>query len=144
MRAQMDEGRLSELMNSIINIGQHTPAFVKVVDGRYRIFAGHRRYVALERLSRETMMCLLYGPDEKLDLETMVSENLDRDEVNAAEEALFYAQAMEERQLDEAGLCALVKREPHYIADRFRLLRQDELVFDAVLKNHIYFSVARE
>ncbi len=144
MRARMNEAKLTELMNSIVNIGQQLPAQVKLVDGRYQIVSGHRRFVALERLSRDKMMCLVYGPDEKLDVDAMVSENEDREEVNAAEQALFYAQLIDQRQLDEASLCALVKRTPDYIADRFRLLRNDELVFQAVLNDEITFSVARE
>src|SRR5882672_2862677 len=116
MRGKMNEEKLMQLMNSIVNIGQQLPAQVKLVDGRYQIASGHRRYIALQRLSRDTMMCLVYGHDEKLDLSAMVSENLDREDVNAAEEALFYAQVQEQHNFDEAGLCTFVKREPDYIA----------------------------
>lgn len=144
MRAKMDEGRLADLMNSIVNIGQQLPAQVKMVDGRYQIVSGHRRFIALQRLARDRMMCLVYGPDEKLDVEAMVSENEDREEVNAAEQALFYAQLMEQRGWGEEELCRGVKRTPDYIADRLRLLRQDEMVFQAVLNEDINFSVARE
>lgn len=144
MRAKMDDGKLVTLMNSIVNNGQHTPAFVKMVDGRYQIVSGHRRFVALQRLGRERMSCLVFGPDENCDENIKVSENEDREEVNAAEQALYYAQLLDQRGLDEAGLCALVKRAPDYIADRLRLLRQDEMVFQAVLNEEINFSVARE
>jgi ParB family chromosome partitioning protein len=144
MRAKMDDTKLAELMNSITNIGQQLPAQVKMVNGRYQIVSGHRRFIALGRMSRDTMMCLVYGPDEKLDVEAMVSENEDREEVNAAEQGLFYAQLMEQRSWGEEELCRAVKRTPDYIADRLRLLRQDPLVFQAVLNGDIPFSVARE
>jgi len=144
MRAKMDDAKLAELMNSIVNIGQQLPAQVKLVAGRYQIVSGHRRLVALEKLGRDRMMCLVYAPNEVLDVEAMVSENEDREEVNAAEQALFYAQLLEQRNWGEEELCRAVKRSPDYIADRLRLLRQDEMVFQAVLNEQINFSVARE
>jgi len=144
MRAKMDDAKLAELMNSIVNIGQQLPAQVKLIDGRYQIVSGHRRLVALEKLGRDKMMCLVYGPNEPLDVEAMVSENEDREEVNAAEQALFYAQLLDARGWGEEELCRAVKRSPDYIADRLRLLRQDEMVFQAVLEEQINFSVARE
>jgi|SRR5215471_1445440 len=144
MRAKMDDEGLTRLMNSIVNLGQHTPAHVKLANGRYEIITGHRRYVALQRLGRERMMCLVYGPEENADEALMVSENEDREAVNAAEQALFYAQLLDKHNLDEAGLCARVKRPADYIADRLRLLRKDSEVFTAVLEEKINFSVARE
>ena len=144
MRGRMDDGRLTELMNSIVNIGQQLPGQVKMVDGRYQIVSGHRRFIALQRLNRDTMMCLVYGPAEHLDVEAMVSENEDREEVNAAEQALFYAQLLEQRGWGEEELCRAVKRGPDYIADRLRLLRKDGAVFQAVLEDQISFAVARE
>ncbi len=144
MRARMNEAKLTELMNSIVNIGQRAPIEVKLVDGRYQINSGHRRFIAMQRLGRDRIMALVYGPEESCDVDAMVAENVDREDVNAAEEALFYAQVLEKYNLDEAGMCAKVKRSPDYIADRLRLLRQDELVFQAVLEEQINFAVARE
>lgn len=144
MRAQMDEGKLTELMNSIVQIGQQLPVQVREKDGRYEIITGHRRFIALHRLGRDNIMALVLKPGEDAGLAAMIAENSEREDVNRAEEAIWLAQILEKYNATEDQLCALVKRSPDYVADSFRLLRLDSHVFRAVLDNKINFSVARE
>lgn len=144
MRSTMDEEKLTSLMNSIVTIGQRYPAEVIERDGRYEIRTGHRRYVALERLGRETMMCLVLAPGEDHGAAIMIAENLEREDVNRAEEAVWFAQLMDKHGWDADELVKRTKRSEGYISDSFRLLRQDSEVFNAVLQNRINFSVARE
>lgn len=64
--------------------------------------------------------------------------------MNPAEEAVFIAQLIDKRHLDEAGICKLLHRTPNYIADRLRLLRNDMKVFEALRAGQINYATARE
>jgi ParB family chromosome partitioning protein len=144
MRDVMDEEKLTSLMTSIAAIGQRYPGEVIERDGRYEIRTGHRRYVALQRLGRETMMVMVLKPEEDAGFAAMLAENSEREDINRAAEAVWMAQLVEKHGCTEEQLCALVKKGPDYVADNFRLLRNDERVFNAVLAREINFSVARE
>lgn len=144
MRATMNEENMLSLMNSIVQIGQQLPVQLREQNGRYQIITGHRRFIAMQKLGRETIMSLVLKPGEDMGLAAMIAENSEREEVNRAEEALWLAQICDEHNATEEQLCALVKRSPDYVADSFRLLRNDEQVFRAVLEGKINFSVARE
>lgn len=144
MRSQMDDAKLHELAANIRDVGLLQPIGIFARDGRYEIEFGHRRYLAVEKLGWPDIPALVFAPDELQNGAAMVAENTVREDVNSAEEAVFYAQLLERFGWDEATLCAKVKRSPDYIGDRLRLLRQDEQVFNAVLRDQINFSVARE
>lgn len=144
MRATMDEGKMRELMDSIAALGQQLPAQVKMVNGRYQIVTGHRRFMACQKLGVKDLLCMVYPKGHEPDAAAMLAENAVRENVNRAEEALWMAQLVEHHGFTEEMLCNKVQRGPDYIGDNFRLLRQDPLVFQAVLERAINFSVARE
>jgi ParB-like chromosome segregation protein Spo0J len=89
-------------------------------------------------------MALVMKPGEDQGPAAMIAENTEREDVNRAQEAIWMAQLVEQHGATEDSLCALVKKSPDYVGDNFRLLKTDELVFNAVLERKINFSVARE
>lgn len=144
MRSQMDDAKLHELAQDMRSQGLLQPIGIFPHDGRYEIEFGHRRFLAAEKLGWADIPALVFSRDELQNGAAMVAENTLREDVNAAEEAVFYAQLIERHGWDEPTLCAKVKKSPDYIGDRFRLLRNDPEVFNAVLADRINFSVARE
>jgi ParB/RepB/Spo0J family partition protein len=165
-RVAMDETKMNELMSSMASNGLLQPGGVKPlpptclqcngpekpscaknkhdITQRYEIVFGHRRYIAATRLHWTNCNFLVYTDKEIETGAAMLAENIEREEMTAAEEALLFAEHMEKYNLDEAGLVARFKKSPDYIGDRLRMLRQDEQVFKALLNKEINFSVARE
>lgn len=144
MRSQMDDAKLHELAQSMAAQGLLQPIGIFPSDGRYEIEFGHRRFLAAQQLGWPDIPALVFSPGELQNGAAMVAENTLREDVNAAEEALFYAQLLERYGWDESTLCDRVKRSPDYIGDRLRLLHQDESIFNAVLQERVNFSVGRE
>lgn len=144
VRATMDDGKLDELADSIRQIGLQLPIVVIRDNGRYRINTGHRRYVAHQRLGKHDIMCLVREPGEIEEVAAMVAENACREDVNPAEESIWLAQLVEQHGYTEEQLMQLTKHSADYIGDRFRLLRGDAAVFQAVQRGVISFAVARE
>jgi ParB family chromosome partitioning protein len=143
-RVAMDTGKMDELKDSMREIGLLQPILLRRVDGRYEIEAGHRRFLAAKALGWSEMHALVFKDDEIVAGAAMLAENIIREDMSAAEEAILFAEAQESLKLDEAGLVARFRRSSDYIADRLRLLRDDPQVFNAQLERKINFSVARE
>lgn len=144
MRAEMSEEGLADLVESMRELGLQQPINVRVRSDRYQIISGHRRFLAAQQLAWDKIMSLVWDTDERTSYAQMLAENSVREDVNAAEEALWYAQLMDKFHLDEPGLLALVKRSPNYVAERWKLLRGDGNVFNALRGRHITLAVARE
>ena len=143
-RVAMDDLKMSELMKSMSEIGLLNPITLKRLDLRYEIECGHRRFIAAKNLGWKEITALVYEPAELVEGASMLAENVFREDLSAAEEAVLFAEAQEKYQLDEAGLCARFHVTPDYLGDRMRLLRQDQEVFGALMRREINFSVARE
>jgi ParB family chromosome partitioning protein len=144
IRLTMNDEQLDDLAQSIAAIGLQNPITVIQNDGRYRIVTGHRRYIAHQKINRHDILCLVRQPGEIQEIASMVHENILREDVNPAEESIFYSRLVQECGYTEADLIALTHRSPEYIGDRFRLLRGDEVIFAAVQRGDITFSTARE
>src|SRR5438552_314337 len=144
MRFAMDEAKMNELVESMRQLGLLQPIGVVKEGERYRVEFGHRRYLAAARLKWNTIPVLLFNVEEIERGAAMLAENIEREDVTAAEEAIMFAEAKEKLQLDEEGLIQRFKKNRNYIADRLALLRNDELVFKALHERKINFSVARE
>jgi ParB/RepB/Spo0J family partition protein len=144
MREFMDEEKLEELKQSMSAIGLQQPIALVMRSERYEIVAGHRRFLCAQLLGWSAMMSLCYK-DGEIELHAArIAENAFREDVTAAEEAIYYAELIENLKLDEAGLCAMTKRKADYIADRLRLLRGDPEILEAIRQRKIVFAVGRE
>lgn len=166
MRASMDDGKLKELAESIADAGLQQPITVverkhkctcsELVEcdplsecptyagSRYEIVTGHRRFIAHQMLNRHEVLCIVRQPGEVEIAAAMIAENCCREDVNAAEEAIWMAQLVEQHGFTEEQLMKATRRSADYIGDRFRLLRGDPEVFKAVQAGHITHSTARE
>lgn len=144
IRESMDETKLRELQDSMAQLGLLQPILVVPREDRYEIVAGHRRWMAARELGWAEIPAIIYQSKGIACEAAKVHENAIREDVTAAEEAVYFNDLLETYKLDEAALCALVRRSPDYIADRLRLLRGGPEVFDALRARKISFAVARE
>jgi ParB family transcriptional regulator, chromosome partitioning protein len=143
-RVAMDDLKLAELMGSMKEIGLIQPVTL-IVDGpRYRLGPGHRRFTAAINLGWREITALVYQPEEYSEHAAMLAENRFREDMSAAEEAIWFAEVREKFSLDEDALCKHFNVTPDYLGDRLRLLRGDNEVFRHLLAREINFSVARE
>ena len=153
-RATMSESAMQELMQSLDDLGQIEPCTLEENNGRFEIITGHRRFLAIRELNRiyslrgdlrwTCLKALVYRPGETNVLGTRLHENIIREDLNPAEEAVLMRQAMEQGNLDLPGLCNLFKRREEYISGRFALLRGDPEIFNAVLEGKITLGAAHQ
>lgn len=143
-RTSMTDAGMQDLIESLRAIGQIEPVTVEDVDGAYKIVTGHRRLLAARSLGWTELAAMVYPFDQSRSAAMMLHENIVREDLNPAEEALYMAQVRERFDLDEEGLCKFFKRSAGYIGSRFALLRGDQNIFLALQRGEIRVGVAHE
>lgn len=145
MRQTFDEEGLMELADSIRKYGLLQPAGLRQRGDRYVIIFGHRRFVASTLAGKETMRSLIF-PEDVSDEEAMkAAENIEREDVNPADEAKYYAELLEKKcdgNIDR--LAGMTGRKIAYLESRLEFLRGDPDVLAAMAATGITMAVARE
>ena len=130
-RLQIDDARLEELTRSIKANGIIQPILVRRADSGYHIIAGERRWRAAQRagLLRVPVVVrdVAAADDEKV-LEIALIENIQREDLNAIEEATAYRRLADEFHLTQDAIAAAVGKDRSTVANMLRLLKlPDEL-----------------
>ena len=143
-RTNFDEGRLEELAQSIRSNGIIQPLLVRRMDGgRYQLVAGERRWRAAQRAGLMRVPAVIRQiPEDKM-LELALIENIQRQELNAIEEAHAYKRLIETLGLTQEMVAQRVGRDRSFITNYLRLLRLPEDVQNLVEQERISMGHAR-
>ena len=129
-RTMMNTARLDELAASIRANGVIQPIVVRKTAEGYRIIAGERRWRAAQKagLTRVPVVVKeVTGPDAQGRLLQMaLIENIQREDLNAIEEAKAYRRLADEFSLTQDAIAAAVGRDRATIANTLRLLKLPE------------------
>jgi ParB family chromosome partitioning protein len=122
-RQHIEETHLDELAQSIRSHGLIQPIVVRRADNRYEIVAGERRWRAAQRAGLLKVPIVVRSvPDEKL-LEVALIENIQRENLNAIEEAQAYRRLTDELGLSQEQVAAAVGKDRATVANYIRLLK---------------------
>lgn len=143
-RIQMTDAGMADLVESMRALGQIEPITLERHAQNYEVITGHRRFLAAKILEWHELKALVWPEGQADKLAMMLHENVVREALNPAEEAIFMKQAQEQLGLDEDGLTRLFKRNGDYIAKRLALLRGDRDIFLALQQGQIRLGVAHE
>src|SRR5918912_1127985 len=143
-RTRFDEAQIDELAQSIELNGLVQPILVRrITGGRYQIVAGERRWRAAQRAGLQLIPAVVREiPDEKM-LELALIENIQRQELNAIEEAQAYKRLIETLGLTQEAVAQRVGRDRTFITNYLRLLRLPEDIQQLVEDNKISMGHAR-
>ncbi len=123
-RTSFDEERLEQLAQSIKANGIIQPLLVRRLSSdRYQLVAGERRWRAAQRAGLHRVPCVVKEiPEDKM-LELALIENIQRQELNAIEEAHAYKRLIETLGLTQEMVAQRVGRDRTFITNYLRLLR---------------------
>ena len=128
-RLEFDESALEELKDSVKEFGVLQPLLVrKVAENRYELIAGERRLRAakLAGLTEVPVEVREYNNEEIAQIALI--ENIQRENLNAMEEAKAYERLMKEFSLTQETVAKKVGRSRSHIANFLRLLNLAEQV----------------
>jgi ParB/RepB/Spo0J family partition protein len=144
IRQDMDPVRFQELVDDVRTHGLEQPIIVTPVNGRYRVVAGWRRTLACRQAGLLEVPCVVKALDEAGELETMLRENLHREDPNPVEEGALFATMHEGLHLTVSGIAIAVGKSVSYVAARMAIAHGPEDVREALRAGEISLSVARE
>jgi len=122
-RTRSDDAHLEDLARSIRANGVVQPIVVRKRNGRYQIIAGERRWRATQRAGLRKIPAVVKDiPDDKL-LELALVENIQRQELNAIEEANAYRKLIDYVGLTQEMVAERVGKDRTLIATSIRLLK---------------------
>ena len=124
-REIFDKTKLEELTNSIKKNGIIQPIAVrpkKSEPGKYEIIAGERRWLAAQRAGLHELPVNILDLNDVETLEVAIVENIQRDDLNAIEEAKGYKRLFEEFKYDHESISKLMSKSRSHISNTLRLL----------------------
>ncbi len=126
-RKYFDDEKIDELAESIKEHGVITPILVtKSQNGFYSIIAGERRWRAAKKAGIKTIPAIIKELNKQEIFEISLIENLQRQDLNAVEEALGYKRLMEEFNLTQEQAALKVSKSRSAVANSLRLLNLDD------------------
>ncbi len=117
---------LAELVDSIKERGVIQPLIVRLVNGKYELIAGERRWRAAGEAGLETLPVIVREASNRDVLELALIENLQRADLNPIEEAEAYARLMKEFSLTQEQVAHQVGKGRVVVANAVRLLALPE------------------
>ena len=114
---------LKELADSIREQGIVQPLIVRERDGFFELIAGERRWRASQLLNLPEVPVIVREADDRAVLELALIENLQRENLNAIEEALGYSQLAEQFKLTQEEIAVKVGKSRAAVANATRLLK---------------------
>ena len=114
---------LNELADSIKEQGIVQPLIVRERNGQLELIAGERRWRAAQLLSLPDVPVIVREADDRVVLELALIENLQRENLNAIEEAQGYAQLIEAFRLTQEEVATKVGKSRAAVANALRLLK---------------------
>ena len=143
-RKRFDEDALSDLADSIRVHGIIQPLTVRrLATGYYQIIAGERRWRAAKAAGLQEVPAVIIEADDRKVMELGLIENLQREDLNPAEEARGYRTLMEEYGLTQEQVAQQMGKSRPAITNTLRLLALPEEVMALVEEGSLSAGHAR-
>ncbi len=137
-RRSFEPEKLKELSASIAEKGIIQPIIVRpLAEATYEIVAGERRWRAAKLAGLKDMPCLVRQMDDQQVLETALVENIQRQDLDAMEEAESFKKLMEDHAYTQEELAEKVGKSRSYIANAVRLLNLPPEVKEFIRKGEL-------
>ena len=142
-RRRFDEAQLDELAASIRARGVIQPIVVRPHAHGYQIVAGERRWRAAQRAQLHEVPVVVRDFDDGQTLEIALVENIQREDLNAIEEAQAYQRLARDYGHTQEALAEIVHKSRSHIANLLRLLDLPDAVQQRVVDGSLSMGHAR-
>ena len=142
-RQQFSEDSLDELADSIAQRGVLQPILLRPEGEEYQIIAGERRWRAAQRARLHTIPAIVRDIDESTTAELALIENVQREDLNAIEEAEGYRQLIHRHGHTQEDIGRIVHKSRSHVANLLRLLDLPDFVKQSLLQGDISMGHAR-
>lgn len=141
-RKHFEEGALKELSDSIKEKGVIEPLVIRRVPGGFELIAGERRWRASKMAGLAEVPVVVVDATDEESLELAIIENIQREDLNAIEEAESYRSLMA-FGLSQDEVARKVGKERATVANYLRLLKLPLEIREEIVKGSISMGHAR-
>jgi ParB family chromosome partitioning protein len=134
---------LRELADSIREQGIVQPLIVRERGGFFELIAGERRWRAAQLLQLPEVPIIVRQADDRAVLELALIENLQRENLNAIEEAHGYEQLTGQFQLTQEEIAAKVGKSRAVVANALRLLKLPQVIQNFIREGRLSVGHAK-
>jgi ParB family chromosome partitioning protein len=134
-RKTFDEESLQDLTNSIKERGIIQPIIVRKSSNnssKYEIIAGERRWLSAQKAGLHEVPVVITDVDDLKSLEFAIVENVQRNDLNAVEEARGYQRLIEEFSYNQEKVAQFIGKSRSHITNYLRLLNLPEAVLKLI------------
>jgi ParB family transcriptional regulator, chromosome partitioning protein len=129
-RTRFREEALDELARSIQSSGIIQPLVLRQVGGRYQLIAGERRWRAAQRAGLKSVSAIVRQVPDELALEMTLVENIQREDLNAIEQARAFERLMDEFHATQEAVAERTGKDRATVANAIRLLKLEPTIQD--------------
>ena len=134
---------IDELADSIAERGVLQPILLRPHGDGFEIVAGERRWRAAQRARLHTIPALVREIDDSTAAEIALIENVQREDLNAIEEAEGFRQLIVRHGHTQDNVAKLVHKSRSHVANLLRLLDLPEFVRQSLVRGDISMGHAR-
>ncbi len=129
-RRHFDDEHLNELADSIRERGLVQPLIVRPQEGKdsYEIVAGERRWRAAQKANLHEVPVVIRSLTDQESVELAIIENVQREDLNAIEEAEGYRSLMDGHGYTQEDLARVIGKSRSHLANTLRLLKLPDAV----------------
>ncbi len=142
-RKQFAQEKLDELAASIREKGIIQPLVVTKKDDHYEIIAGERRWRASQKAGLRELPVVIREVSEDAVMELALIENIQREDLNAIEEAQAYKSLVEHFGISQEEVAKRVGKNRTTVTNALRLLRLPEEIQADVIEDRLSMGHAR-
>ena len=139
-RKTFDQASLDELTNSIKERGIIQPIIVRVSKdqkSKYEIIAGERRWLAAQNAGLHEVPVVITEADDLKSLEFALVENVQRNDLNAVEEAQGYQRLIDDFSYDHDKVAKFIGKSRSHVSNCLRLLSLPKDVLELITLNKL-------
>jgi len=129
-RTRFREEALDELAHSIQSSGIIQPLVVRPIGNRYQLIAGERRWRAAQRAELKSVPAIVRQVPDDLALEMSLVENIQREDLNAIEQARAFERLMAEFHATQEVVAERTGKDRATVANAIRLLKLEPTIQD--------------
>ncbi|WP_309662318.1 ParB/RepB/Spo0J family partition protein [Sphingomonas sp.] len=142
-RLMFADEAINELADSIAKRGVLQPILLRPSGGGFEIIAGERRWRAAQRAQLHTIPAIVRNVDDAATAEIALIENIQREDLNAIEEAEGLRQLISQHGHSQDDVGRLVHKSRSHVANLLRLLDLPEIVREMLIHGEISMGHAR-
>jgi ParB family transcriptional regulator, chromosome partitioning protein len=143
-RTRFDEIALAELAESIKSSGVIQPVMVRPQsNGRFQLIAGERRWMASQKAGKKTIPAIAKTVSNEQAMEITIIENLQREDLNAMEQARAYERLGREFGLTQEQMAQRTGKDRSSVSNFLRLLKLPTEVQQMVESDKLTFGHAK-